>query len=126
MRRIAGALDACDPTPPEHFCGKLDNVAVLRAYGGTMIRNVENEALELLRGCLDLAMVDMRPTVDLLARLAAHSPDEVQRLLAQLRRAGLLQSDRLGLTMDGLAVAAGLPTMEPTPMRARVPLALAA
>jgi hypothetical protein len=41
-------------------------------------------------------------------------------LFAQLRRAGLLQLETLGLTMGGLVVATRLAPFQPTPMRARV------
>ena len=91
-----------------------------------MTKTLELAALEVLRACLDLAAVDVRPTLDLLGRLLALDADCVLRHTGALRRAGLLQGDRLALTMPGLAIAAGLPALEPRPIRAPTPRALAA
>ena len=83
-----------------------------------MTRTPDSAALEVLRALFDLAEVDLRPTLDLLGRLLHLDGRECSALIAQLRVAKLLQSDRLCLTMAGLAVAAALPLTEPRPMAA--------
>lgn len=82
----------------------------------------EFAALSLLRGIFDLADADVRPTVDLLGRLTGHAPSDLSALMAQLRRAGLLQMETLGLTMAGLVVATRLPPFDPQPARAQAPI----
>ncbi|MEM6991210.1 MAG: hypothetical protein AAF721_11950 [Myxococcota bacterium] len=84
-----------------------------------MHKRLETEALGVLRTCLDLAEVDMRPTADLLERLLDVDAARLAALTAQLRRTGFLQRDRYGLTMAGLVVAASMPVAEPAPMLAR-------
>lgn len=74
----------------------------------------ETDALTLLRAIFDLGDADMRVTLDLLARLAGHTTERAQSLIAQLRRAKLLQESGLGLTMVGLAAAVALPEFEPS------------
>ncbi len=81
-----------------------------------MTRLPENDALELLRALFDLAQADVYPTRDLLERLLGHDGMRASALLAQLRRAGFVQRDRLGLTMAGLVVATGMPPLQPKPM----------
>lgn len=81
-----------------------------------MFKRLENEALIVLRTCLDLAEVDMRPSPELLERLLDLAPQRLAVLTAQLRRGGFLQRDRYGLTMAGLAVAAAMPETELAPM----------
>jgi len=94
--------------------------------GDTMTRTPDVAALEVLRALFDLAEADLRPSVDLVERLLDLGAHQTPALIAQLRRAKLLQPDRLGLTMAGLAVAASLPETEPRPMRAAVPALCAA
>mgnify|MGYP001394476078 CR=1 FL=1 len=72
-----------------------------------------SDALGVLRMILDLAQVDMRVDAELLCRLCGHDVSTLSALIAQLRRAGLVQMDRLGLTMGGLAIASQQPEMEP-------------
>jgi hypothetical protein len=72
-----------------------------------------SNAFTVLRTMFDLLQVDVRPSRDLLGRLTGHETEDVSALLAQLRRAGLVQMDRLGLTMAGLAIATRLPETEP-------------
>jgi len=91
-----------------------------------MHKRLENEALEVLRTCLDLASVDVRATADLLGRLLGLDGARLAALTAQLRSRGLLQEDRYGLTMAGLAVAAKTPQSELRPIAARVELDTAA
>ena len=92
-----------------------------------MHKRLENEALDVLRTCLDLAEVDLRPSAELLSRLLDLDHARLAVLIGQLRARGLLQTDRYGLTMPGLAVAASVPEVEPRPMmigrRGRVMLA---
>lgn len=75
-----------------------------------------NDALDLLRALFDLADADVHPDPRTLARLTGHDPSRITDLLGWLRTRGLLQADRLGLTMAGLMVAAGLPEFELAPM----------
>lgn len=91
-----------------------------------MMRTPDFSALEVLRALFDLAEADLRPSVDLLGRLLDRSDAALIAQIAQLRRAGLVQHERLGLTMAGLAIAASLPVTEPQPMRAPVPALCAA
>ena len=81
----------------------------------------ETDALSLLRAIFDLGDADMRVSLDLLARLGGHSTPRAKALIAQLRRAKLVQEDSLGLTMVGLAAAVALPEFEPreAPSQAR-------
>ena len=72
-----------------------------------------SDALTVLRMMLDLAQVDMRVDAELLCRLCGHEVTALNALLAQLRRAGLVQMDRLCLTMGGLAIASQQPETEP-------------
>lgn len=65
----------------------------------------------------DLADADVRASLDLLGRLLDLDVDRAKALLASLRRAGLVQRDRLGLTMAGLAVATSAKPTELRPMR---------
>ncbi len=85
-----------------------------------MTRTLDSGALELLRAIFDLAEADVRPTLDLLGRLLDIDANRASSLLAGLRRAGLVQHERLGLTMAGLAVAASVAPVEFEPMRAPV------
>lgn len=87
-----------------------------------MTRTLDSAALELLRAIFDLAEADVRPSVDLLQRLLDLDENRAKGLLATLRRTGLVQRERLGLTMAGLAVAvAARPTqLRPMRMAARV------
>lgn len=73
----------------------------------------EFEALTVLRAVFDLADADVQPTVDLLGRLLGLSPRRISVLIAQLRRAGFVQLERLGLTMGGLVLATAMPGTEP-------------
>lgn len=82
----------------------------------TMHKRLSTEALEILRTCLDLADVDLRPSAELLSGLLDLDDARLAVLTGQLRAAGLLQKDRYGLTMPGLAVAAAMPSVEPRPM----------
>lgn len=91
-----------------------------------MMRTPDFSALEVLRALFDLAEADLRPSVGLLGRLLDRTDAALSVQIAQLRRAGLVQRERLGLTMAGLAIAASLPVTEPQPMRAPVPALCAA
>ncbi|MCX4244341.1 hypothetical protein [Paraliomyxa miuraensis] len=91
-----------------------------------MMRTPDFAALELLRALFDLAEADIRPSVDLLERLLDLDVSQSHALVTQLRRAKLVQQDRLGLTMAGLAVAASMPETEPRPMRSPLPALCAA
>lgn len=82
-----------------------------------MTRTLDSAALELLRAIFDLADADVRPSLDLLGRLLDVDGERAKGLVAALRRAGLLQRDRLGLTMAGLAVATSVEPVELRPMR---------
>lgn len=75
-----------------------------------------NDALDLLRALFDLADADVHPDGRLLARLCGTTPERVAELVAWLRIRGLLQADRLSLTMTGLIAATGLPEFELAPM----------
>ncbi len=81
-----------------------------------MTRTPDSAALEVLRALFDLAEEEVRPTLDLLRRLLDLDERACSALIARLRMAKLLQTDRLCLTMAGLAVAAALPLTEPRPM----------
>lgn len=72
-----------------------------------------SDALTVLRMILDLVQVDMRVDAELLCRLCGHDVAALNALIAQLRRAGLVQMDRLCLTMGGLAIASRQPETEP-------------
>lgn len=85
-----------------------------------MTRTLDSAALELLRAIFDLAEADVRPSLDLLGRLLDLDVERATALVAVLRRAGLVQRDRLGLTMAGLAVASSAKPVELRPMRASV------
>ena len=92
------------------------------AESAAMITATPNsEALRLLRAIFDLVDADVRPTADLVARLLGHEEATCSALLAQLRRARLVQRETLGLTMAGLVIATRLDPFQPTSMRARVP-----
>jgi len=82
-----------------------------------MTRTLDSAAVELLRAMFDLADADVRPSLDLLGRLLDLDADRAKSLLAALRRAGLVQRDRLGLTMAGLAIATSAKPAELRPMR---------
>lgn len=86
-----------------------------------MTRTLDSAALELLRVMFDLADADVRPSLDLVGRLLDLDADRAKALLAALRRAGLIQRDRLGLTMAGLAVATSVNATELRPMRMQAP-----
>jgi hypothetical protein len=81
-----------------------------------MTRTPDSAALEVLRALFDLAEEDVHPTLDLLGRLLDLDTRACSALIARLRIAQLLQTDRLCLTMAGLAVATALPITEPCPM----------
>jgi hypothetical protein len=98
----------------------LDIDAVLSESAAMLTATPNSEALRLLRAIFDLADADVRPTPELVARLSGHDSVVCSALFAQLRRAGLLQLETLGLTMGGLVVATRLAPFQPTPMRARV------
>lgn len=85
-----------------------------------MSKRIESDALVVLRAIFDLVDVHVCPTLDLLERLYGIEKGPGFALITQLRDAGLMPSDRLGLTMLGLAVAAALPLSEPRPMAAIV------
>ncbi|MCA9710435.1 MAG: hypothetical protein KDK70_31635 [Myxococcales bacterium] len=81
---------------------------------------LENDALLVLRAIYDLTDADICPTLDLIERLFHVGPGPCFALITHLRQEGLMQPDRLGLTMRGLAVATALPPAEPEPMAPRV------
>lgn len=83
-----------------------------------MHRTLDSTALEVLRALFDLVDAGIRPTLDLVGRLLQLDTRVCSARIAQLRIAQLLQTDRLCLTMAGLAVAASLPLTEPRPMAA--------
>jgi hypothetical protein len=104
----------------------LDIDAVLREVTDMQCATPNSDALTVLRLILDLAQVDLRPTTDLLGRLCGHDEAVMGALLAQLRRAGLVQMDRLGLTMGGLAIASRQPETEPVRSQPQSPARTAA
>jgi hypothetical protein len=104
----------------EHFRRKLDGSAVLSECWEAMTRTLDSAALELLRAIFDLAEADVRPSLDLLERLLDLDATCAKMHLAVLRRMGLVQRDRLGLTMAGLAVATSRTETEFKPMRAPI------
>lgn len=73
----------------------------------------ETAALTVLRAIFDLSEVDMRASMDLIGRLLGLTPRRTATLIAQLRRAGLVQLEHLGLTMAGLVLATAIPEIEP-------------
>lgn len=81
-----------------------------------MSKRLESDALMVLRAIFDLADADVCPTLDLMERLLGIPAGPCFARITQLREAGLMQPDRLGLTMRGLAVATALPATEPRPM----------
>ncbi|MFO7566464.1 MAG: hypothetical protein R6X02_27725 [Enhygromyxa sp.] len=91
-----------------------------------MTRALDPAALELLRTLFELADADVRPSLDLLERLLDIDATRAKVLLIELRRAGFVQRDRLGLTMAGLAVATSVPEAELRPMQAPLRLVYAA
>jgi hypothetical protein len=99
--------------PPEHFGRKLDIIAVLFESAGMSTLMPESAALTVLRALFDLAAVDMPATPDLLGRLLGLTPRRTSALLAQLRRAGLVQLEYPRLTMAGLVFATAIPETEP-------------
>ena len=99
--------------PPERFRRKLDIASVLGEVADMNAATPNSDALTVLRMMLDLAQVDMRVDAELLCRLCGHDVAEMNALIAQLRRAGLVQMDRLCLTMGGLAIASQQPETEP-------------
>jgi predicted transcriptional regulator len=113
-------MSACAPEQmgPEHFRRKLDASSVLSECLATMTRTLDSAALELLRAIFDLADADVRPSLDLLARLLDLDADRAKALLTALRRTGLVQHERLGLTMAGLAVATSISPTQLRPMQA--------
>ena len=84
-------------------------------FESTAMRTVtpESAALTVLRAMFDLAEVDMSATPDLLGRLLGLSAPRTSALIAQLRRAGLVQLEHLRLTMAGLVLATAVPETEP-------------
>jgi hypothetical protein len=86
---------------------------VLFESPGMSIATPEFVALTVLRALYDLAEVDMHPTEDLIGRLLGLTPPRTSALIAQLRRAGLVQLGHLRLTMGGLVFATALPETEP-------------
>jgi hypothetical protein len=102
----------------------LDIVAVLTESAAMITATPNSEALRLLRAIFDLVDADVRPTADLVMRLLGHDDADCRALLAQLRRAKLVQPETLGLTMAGLVVATRLDPFQPTSLRARVPMAV--
>jgi hypothetical protein len=93
---------------------------VLSECHQAMTRTLDIAAQKLLRALFDLADADVRPSLDLLARLLGTDVNHAIALLAGLRRAGLIQTDRLGLTMAGLAIASSIAPIEPAPMAAPI------
>lgn len=92
-----------------------------------MSRTLDKDAVELLRAIFDLAEVDMRASHDLLGRLLDLDVQYVRGLIQSLRRAGMVQHERLNLTMAGLAVAIAVEPVELQPMapaQAAAPLRL--
>ncbi|MEM9455160.1 MAG: hypothetical protein AAGF11_13345 [Myxococcota bacterium] len=85
-----------------------------------MSTTLESDALVILRALYDLADADVCPTLDLFERLLGVDKGRGFALITQLRAAGLMPPDRLGLTMAGLAVAVALPATEPRPMLSAV------
>jgi len=85
-----------------------------------MPRTLDIAAQELLRAIFDLAEADVRVSLDIIGRLIGIDADHAKALLAGLRRAGLVQGDRLGLTMPGLAIAMTIAPIEPRPMAAPI------
>jgi hypothetical protein len=93
---------------------------VLSECREAMTRTLDIAALELLRAIFDLADADVRPTLDLVAGLLDLDVNRAKSLVAGLRRSGLVQHQRLGLTLAGLAVAIAVDPIELRPMRAPV------
>ena len=83
--------------------------------------NLDNTAIELLRAIFDLAEVDLRANPNLLARLLGLDLDRVSALIQSLRRAGLVQVDRMNLTLAGLAFAVATTPVELRPLSASTP-----
>jgi hypothetical protein len=91
---------------------------VLSECREVMSRTLDNDAVLLLRAIFDLAEVDLRSSRDLLARLLDLDPQYVGALVQTLRRAGMIQRERLNLTLAGLAVAVAAEPIELRPMAA--------
>jgi predicted transcriptional regulator len=87
-----------------------------------MTRSLDPSAQKVLRTLFDLADADVRPSLDLLGRLLDLDATRAKVLIVELRRAGLVQRDRLNLTMAGLAFATSISDVELEPMRAPVRL----
>ncbi|MEX1364418.1 MAG: hypothetical protein AB1Z98_14930 [Nannocystaceae bacterium] len=85
-----------------------------------MTKNLQTDALVVLRALFELADVDVRADRALLARLLGLDEAAVDASIAQLRRGGLVAAERLTMTMVGLAMALALPPTEPRPMAQRV------
>jgi hypothetical protein len=89
-----------------------------------MTRSLDPSAHKVLRTLFDLADADVRPSLDLLGRLLDIDAIRAKVLVVELRRVGLVQRDRLNLTMAGLAVATSIPEAELEPMQAPAPVRL--
>jgi hypothetical protein len=87
---------------------------------------LETDALVVLRALFDLVDAGICPTLDLMERLHGIDPRRCFALITHLRQEGLMQEDRLGLTMRGLAMATALPPTEPQPMASSEPTVRAA
>lgn len=85
-----------------------------------MTKNLQTDALVVLRALFELAEVDVRADRALLARLLGLDEAAVDTSIVQLRRRGLLAAERLTMTMVGLAMALALPPTDPRPMAQRV------
>ena len=91
-----------------------------------MSKTLESNALVVVRGLFDLAEADICPTLDLMNRLWGIEAGPCFALITQLRELGLVQPDRLGLTMRGLTVAVAISPTDPRPMVVQVPTSCAA
>jgi len=85
-----------------------------------MPKTLDSAALLALRALFDLADTDLRASPDLLGRLLGLDPNRCIAAVSRLRAVGLVQRDRLGLTLVGLAVAMALPVTEPCPLEVRL------
>lgn len=82
-----------------------------------MTNSLDRDVLAVLRALFELAEVDMPASSALVAALLGFEDAQCSAYIAQLRTRRLIQRDRVGLTMVGLALALALPPIEPVSMK---------
>jgi Mn-dependent DtxR family transcriptional regulator len=73
---------------------------------------LDPQARRALRALYELAELDVSADAELLARALGLRPALISRVLAELDARGLVDAERVRLTLEGLAAAARVPSLQ--------------